>query len=60
MFYEKIIFDENFFFVNMMPKLIKFHFMALLPEIIMRNYQKKKEIIDLRIGVDESILANYK
>jgi hypothetical protein len=38
LFYEKILYDDNFFKVNMITKITKFYFLTLLPEIIMKNY----------------------
>jgi len=47
-FFEKILIDSEFFNEKILPKLIVFYYYSLLPEIVLENVPKKKDIIDFR------------
>ena len=56
---ERIVKDEGFFLEKCFEKLKIFYFLAYLPEIILKNYVKKKNIIDLTRRTGEEIINNF-
>ena len=45
-FIQRIYYDKSFFYEKCYTKLKQFYFLSYLPEYILRNHRKKKDILD--------------